>query len=385
MRPSGLARWLVALVMAFAVLLAPRSGLSAEAAGTTCHYDATTRNVLLTIEGGTPTLRRGKHGSIELHGRPCGPATVRNTDTISARDESVTAEGTGGAVLTLDLRGGPFAPGYTDEPGTSDEIEFQLQIQGVNPAKGYSALVIIGTSGREHFVVGRDGINLNVGETQEVDADIATRNLNPNDLILEGGLGADVINGLGGHGTGPSNRCAIGLVIRGGGGRDVLAGTRGTARCGRETLAGGSGPDTLRTFNTSGGVLRGGRGNDSLWGDSGPDVLSGGPGDDLLRGESGSDTARYLSAAVGVVVDLRDSMPQDTSGAGVDRLLSVESVFGSSFADVLTGTNGANTMRGLMGDDRLYGLAGPDELRGGDGNDLCDGGGGRDVRRQCER
>ena len=127
-----------------------------------------------------------------------------------------------------------------------------------------------------------------------------------------------------------------------------------------------------------------------------PDA-AGGAGDDnfiataannVIDGAAGMDTVSFADASAGVVVDLRASGPQNTGGSGVDTLRSIERLVGSSFADVLTGTDGDNlltggaggdTLSGGFGLDILYGNQGDDVLFGNQDNDIVYGGQGDDV------
>src|SRR5215471_460952 len=117
-------------------------------------------------------------------------------------------------------------------------------------------------------------------------------------------------------------------------------------------------------------VISGLGGNDTLSGLAGEDVLDGGPGNDALDGGTGSDTASYASATQGVTVSLAVTGPQDTGGAGVDTLVSIENLTGSAFDDTLVGDAGDNALSGGGGDDILIGGAGADAFDGGDGFDL---------------
>ncbi len=120
-------------------------------------------------------------------------------------------------------------------------------------------------------------------------------------------------------------------------------------------------------------------GNDTLSGLAGEDVLEGGEGNDVLDGGTGVDTASYASATQGVSVSLAVTGPQDTGGAGIDTLVSIENLTGSNHNDILTGNAGANTLNGGAGDDILNGGAGADVLHGGAGDDILIGGAGADV------
>lgn len=159
-----------------------------------------------------------------------------------------------------------------------------------------------------------------------------------------------------------------------------------TATQGADTYTGTSGANT---FNGLGGndyidgaggndTLNGSSGNDTVLGGAGDDLLIGGAGDDLVDGGSGINTASYADATAGVTVTLATSVAQNTVGAGVDRLVNIQNLTGSSFADTLTGNAGNNDISGLGGDDFLYGGAGADRLIGGDGVDRLYGDAGGD-------
>lgn len=86
-------------------------------------------------------------------------------------------------------------------------------------------------------------------------------------------------------------------------------------------------------------MLRGGKGDDLLYGGDGKDVLKGGKDNDLLYGERGQDELR--------------------GGQGDDRLI---------------GEDGNDVLYGGAGDDVLYGGNDADILYGGQGNDVLNGG-----------
>jgi len=94
---------------------------------------------------------------------------------------------------------------------------------------------------------------------------------------------------------------------------------------------------------------------------------------------------------------LRITAQQDTLGAGLDTLGSIETLRGSVFDDVLIATTGANVLDGLDGNDTLIAVSGGDRLSGFNGDDilsvnapgtyssyanmLFDGGAGNDILR----
>src|SRR5262245_39414495 len=186
-------------------------------------------------------------------------------------------------------------------------------------------------------------------------------------------------------------------MLAGGAGDDVLAGAR--------VLDGGDGSDTV-SYAWSNGVvvdlaildpqrtdanylifdtlinienlvgstwddaLKGNGGANRLSGGDGSDTLMGRAGDDILDGGNGFDTASYAEASTGVTVDLGVTGSQST-GEGVDTLVSIENLTGSAFADTLLGTAGRNVLNGGAGDDLLVGRGGGDLMDGGEGVDTA--------------
>jgi Ca2+-binding RTX toxin-like protein len=139
------------------------------------------------------------------------------------------------------------------------------------------------------------------------------------------------------------------------------------------TATGGSGNDTLIAIER----VIGSRFGDTLQGSARADTFAGGFGDDTIDGRGGVDTVEYCGIARGVTVDLTAGTA--TGGAGNDTLKSIESVSGSIFRDVLTGSRSSNTLRGQDGNDTLSGVGGNDKLFGDAGNDVLIGGLGNDV------
>jgi Ca2+-binding RTX toxin-like protein len=157
-------------------------------------------------------------------------------------------------------------------------------------------------------------------------------------------------------------------------GNDTL---NGTAKA--DTLFGLDGNDKISGL-AGDDQLIGDAGKDRLYGGAGNDILFGVAGGDLLDGGDGSDTAYYLSnvATTGVTVSLLKHKGSGGEAAG-DKLVNIENIQGSNFADVLTGDAGANLLEGAGGNDKLSGGDGNDVLAGGAGGDRLDGGAGRDI------
>ncbi|MDP1700907.1 MAG: cadherin domain-containing protein, partial [Aestuariivirga sp.] len=136
--------------------------------------------------------------------------------------------------------------------------------------------------------------------------------------------------------------------------------------------------DTNAAYNVD-DIVYGGDGDDTMWTGGGNDSLYGGAGNDYLNGEAGIDTVFYSDATSGVTVNLSITTAQNTGGGGTDTILNVENLYGSEFADTLTGNSGDNTIWGGAGNDTIFGGAGNDTLWGGAGNDTLNGGAGADL------
>jgi len=205
------------------------------------------------------------------------------------------------------------------------------------------------------------------------------------DETLTAAAAGQTLEGFGGNDT-----------LRSGAGGDVLDGGAGTLDTADYSAAAngvtvtlsfgiaiGDGTDTLIGIeNVTGSAfndaLRGDALDNRLFGAGGNDVLSGGEGADRLAGGAGVNTATYSSATSGVVASLANAA-FNTGEATGDVYIDIQKLFGSRFADVLTGDNAANTLIGNGGADTLNGLGGDDVLvitaspmsiDGGNGNDL---------------
>ncbi|MGF7148800.1 Ca2+-binding RTX toxin-like protein [Sphingomonas zeicaulis] len=188
--------------------------------------------------------------------------------------------------------------------------------------------------------------------------------------VLVGNAGNDVLDGGAGIDTASYANSTTGVRVN-----LTLAGAQSTLGAGTDTVIGienviGSAFDDVLTGDAAGNVLTGNAGNDTLLGGLGNDTLSGG---------AGLDTVSYATATAGVAVSLLLTTAQNTGGAGIDTLSSIEHLIGSNQADTLTGNAQANTIVAGAGDDVVDGGSGNDMIEGGNGNDVLKGAGGDDI------
>src|SRR5918999_1688679 len=354
--------------------------------------------ILVTLEGdgASATITREPDGDIVVGEERCLGTNLRRVDRIRA-------VGRGGAQsVTIDLAGGPFAPGATVEGDGSDEVEFEVAL-----GAGEDLLSIRGNEGPDALSFGTTGINLDTTESTG-DADVALDGVET--VAVRSSDGDDRITGMGDLGAGEP--FALPLEVDGGLGDDEVVGgdvgdrleggpgldradyrTR-VARV-RVTLDGSAddgevgeeddvGPDVENVIGGKGDdLLAGGTVANRLEGGGGDDVLRGGGADDVLSGGPGTDVADFADASGPVRADLATGRARDDRG-GRDRLEDVEDLSGGSASDTLTGDGGPNEVRGLGGADRLAGGGGDDVLEGRGGDDRLAGDDGVDLLRGAQ-
>ena len=205
------------------------------------------------------------------------------------------------------------------------------------------------------------------------------------DDIIEGGAGDDAL--IGGEGAddidgGTGERdivsfkgSAAGIIV------DLEAGTGSNGDAEGDTYKNvefvhGSMHDDVLTGDEKTNRLVGLDGDDVLSGGAGNDTLLGGKGADQLDGGEGDkDVAEYDWSSSGVIVNLETGIGLGGHAHG-DVLTGIEYIYGSYYADILTGNSDVNRLVGDRGDDVLNGGAGNDILVGGEGADELNGGSG---------
>ena len=283
-----------------------------------------------------------------------------------------------------------------NDPMAVDTVSFEKLEEGVGVSGTPWSLAtnatnvenVIGTSEND-FIAGNDGDN-----------------------VIEGGDGADNLDGAGNPTTNPrgdtvsyanSDRRVTVTIDADGTGTASGGHAQGDTIANFENVTGSAHDDNL-TGDETANVIKGGAGEDRLRGEGGSDTIEGGAGADELYGgtESGAtngnegagvaDTLSYASSDAGVTVNLatlmfsgghaqgdedRGAMEHDHDGDAETDSIDVstfENITGSMHNDRLTGDHRANTLTGMGGDDNLRGGAQVDILTGGPGADMLDGG-----------
>ena len=185
--------------------------------------------------------------------------------------------------------------------------------------------------------------------------------------FLRGDVGNDVLNGGAGNDYADYINSNAAVQINLGAGTATGGHAEGDSFISIERVLGSNFDDQI-IGNSANNYLRGAGGDDTMYGVGGVDYMEGGGGADTLDGGLGTDWAYYLNAASGVTANLGDSS-QNTGEATGDTYISIESLRGSEFGDVLTGDSGTNYITGEAGNDVLNGGAGNDTLRGDEGAD----------------
>jgi len=141
---------------------------------------------------------------------------------------------------------------------------------------------------------------------------------------------------------------------------------------------GDGGTDTIQNIE----YVTGSAGDDIIFGDNAINTLTGGLGDDRLFGAGGNDTldggantavgdtVDYTTALLsGVTIDLTAVTFQASvdGDGGMDTLIGIENITGSTFADNIAGDASVNVIDGGLGDDTIIATAGDDVIDGNAG------------------
>lgn len=315
------------------------------------HYGDSTSGVNVDLSGITGI---GNTGSGTANDGMGGRDTLYNISQVVGSDYNDTLKGSSALVFE------EFTGGKGNDSIDGGAITDTLNGQNGN---------------RVFYINAIAGVDVNLAARQASGADGNDTLLNINSIVassygdtLTGSDRTDVseqFEGLGGDDT-----------IDGAGGTDSAVYSNATAAVSVSLADGtakslgvddaGSGSDTL--INIEG--VSGSRYADSLvGGNAASDALEyfqGGGGNDTIDGGSGYDRVDFTWAKAGVSVTLGGSGNGSASGdssVGVDTLISIEAVRGSSFADTLTGCNDIDiqeSFEGREGNDTINGMGGID-------------------------
>ncbi|MDP1734100.1 MAG: calcium-binding protein, partial [Sulfuritalea sp.] len=349
-------------------------------------------------------------------------------DTLSGGLGSDWLSGGDGDDTFLLSADGTWASGYVcrndgspGQPGGGETVSIVGRVKSFDAMDGGSGVdVLVGTAGNDVIVLddayspSPNGLQPRLANIERIEAgdgddvvDLTSSRFGYGDVIIDGGLGNDVLWSSVGNDTlsgGDGND-----TLNGGAGADTLIGGLGndiyvigdTADVIVENAA--EGTDTVQssisymlganlenltltgtapidgTGNELNNVLTGNVAANTLTGGDGNDTLNGGAGADTLIGHLGNDT--YVVDDLGDVVVESAGEGSDTVrsyltyalGAELENLTLLGTAAidgtGNEFNNVLTGNAAANTLTGGAGNDALNGAAGVDTLIGGIGND----------------
>jgi Ca2+-binding RTX toxin-like protein len=342
------------------------SSINAGSSGTLNEFEGMAGNDTIIGNGNTRASYAGAREGVSVDlqaGTAVGGASV-GTDTIlggvnavrgSNFDDVLTGSASNDILEGLNgndlLRGGLGADFLIGGPG-SDRFDFDNLAEAGDTVSGFEA------------VPGGDVLDI---------ADLLL-----NSTSYAGGAGGALADFVRLQAAGPDTALQIDANgSTGGGNWQTLATLLGGAGLNLDTLvangnldAGPAGGITL--IGTPGNdTLIGTPGNDTILADLGNDFLRGGAGNDLLNGGvvadlqsdvgwRDSDRADYSFALSGVDVNLATGVAHDGEG-GTDTLIGIEAVNGSSFDDVLAGSNAfQENFQGGAGNDTILGAGGND-------------------------
>lgn len=350
-----------ALILSWLALSPPAAGQVIPPPG--CTFDPGTGLVTFLAEPDITLVRDGD--ALMLNGAGCDGATVTNTDLIQLFAQGPSNE----ASIAIDLAGGPFAPGATDEGDGSSEIEIELY--------GAWTFRLLGTAQADHMVTGYaqspagcsnpgfdwPAINLDATEASP-DADVFDCDgyFHVGLSSLVGGEGDDVLSLAGGE---PFVEDNINY---------------------RLTVLGGRGEDRMIIGLVDDARLRGGPGVDTV--DASPVPFEYDPPSFNMLFTIGWGTINPPNTIHGLGVHVEVFGFEEYIGTTSD-----DRFWGSARAEVFSGGAGADEIHGRAGDDELFGQGGSEEilggfgddaLRGGLGVDSCVGAQGSDVFASCE-
>ncbi|MDO8327913.1 MAG: calcium-binding protein [Cypionkella sp.] len=314
----------------------------------------------------------GRDGADSLNGGGGDDTLVGDAgnDTLvggAGNDQVAYTLETGGRGIALDLQAGSAR----DSWGNTDTL---ISIEYVFGGAGNDTLLGSNRDGDRLFggagddvIDGRDGSNLLYTGAGNDQIDVGTTAAGARDTVVISGFGHKLITGTGSAGT----RYGHHMVFEVDEAVTVNLAT-GLARSANMTTDFSQARFFLELGGTAHGdlLIGGNPAHDYLeWfcGNQGNDTINGGGGagdtvvydDEVLYGSYSFVLGRKEYGSRGVVVDLASGIATDSFG-GTDRLIEIDDVRATRFADRLSGSAGDNAFWGLAGADTLNGAAGQD-------------------------
>ncbi|MGV8988139.1 MAG: hypothetical protein ACOH2H_17850 [Cypionkella sp.] len=197
---------------------------------------------------------------------------------------------------------------------------------------------------------------------------------------LEGGAGADILNG----GTNPSYAPDYASYFHATEG--VIASLADTS-----VNTGDAAGDTYINIEALEGsnfddILIGDSGNNFLSGYAGDDILVAGVGADSIKGGFGFDVMSYRNLGSAILMDLANWAASSEVVADDVRFnytqpnsMDIEAYEATDYNDTMRGSSLDDVLIGRAGNDNMVGNDGDDVLNGDDGNDTLDGQNGNDT------
>ncbi|MBO6503232.1 MAG: calcium-binding protein [Kordiimonadaceae bacterium] len=311
--------------------------------------------------------------------------------TVTANDDDGSGDVTIGTVNIdiTEVNDAPTATGLVTDITVTQETASNVDLSATSFGDLDSDSVTVTlTASAGTFGAPADGAGVGAGVTETlVDATTITLVGAPADINTYLDTASNITY-TGASGVSGEDAATITVTVNDGGDTgDISAGTINLdIEATVNTIIGTPGPDSLVGTDAEDRILGcedndtliGGLGNDTLLGQDGNDTLFGGAGNDSLNGGNGTDSALYAGAAAAIAYDGATNRVTNDGDGGSDTLTGIEKIFGSNFADTLSGGTGSDDLSGRRGDDTITGGAESDTLRGGAGNDALDGGDGGD-------
>ena len=229
----------------------------------------------------------------------------------------------------------------TVNAGSGNDIVYGIDLNGDATATAASSKTVNLGSGNDTYY-GSEAKDIVTTTGTNTEHDTNHIYLGSGSDTFTGGVGIDIVDG----GVTEDVQTDTNTIHLGGGADEYKGGV------GADIVYGGDDND----------IIRGGNGENKLYGENGDDKITGGIDADIISGGNGDDVIYGYAG------------DNELSGdAGNDY------IYGGDNIDTIHGGDGDDYIRGYEGNDKLYGDAGNDDIYGQNGNDDLYGGTGTDY------